>query len=450
MRSALATFSAGVLLLFGNLPLRAWGPHWDITRAAIDTLPAEHVLRKQLGNELLALTNYCWIPDYKGLPFRTSDQDFYADDYLLFPGMSRHLDHICPEVEQTFAPYFRRAFRALQSESQANAARWLGSLLHFVQDAGSPPHAARYRGSVHIRMENWIERPLIRIPGYVPQLLGTNADHAVQGLTARMNRLIAFSKERGENLRTPVLLANRRKVEPIVLESALECAKVTADVLHTCATLAEKQALNGFDFRGKINGVAAISDGRFPARIIFNGTNVATLAEPNGGFVVRGVPPGRVQVTIIQPGNVTLTTNVVVTNSMANLVFSLEPDHSLVRNGDFRLRWIATNAPEFWTKAGNIWNGEVVSLRQGWKYRISAVFHENSQAEVTVRTSGEHPFVVPRPTKLPPIKTRQLTKEKNELTVTGAASLALLQLMIRAPDDPTNHLKSVSVIPVSD
>ena len=46
---------------------------------------------------------------------------------------------------------------ALLSESPANAARWLGSLLHFVEDTGSPPHAAEIRGPLHIKMENWID-----------------------------------------------------------------------------------------------------------------------------------------------------------------------------------------------------------------------------------------------------------------------------------------------------
>ena len=68
----------------------------------------------QLGTELLPLTNYCWLPDYKRIPFRVPEQDFYADDYLLFPGVTKHYDHICPEVEKTYEPYFRRALQALR------------------------------------------------------------------------------------------------------------------------------------------------------------------------------------------------------------------------------------------------------------------------------------------------------------------------------------------------
>src|SRR4051812_20596210 len=76
----------------------AWGPHPQITRAGIDALGKDDVLAFQLGSELLSLTNYCWLPDYKRLPFRASGEDFYADDYLLFPGVAKHFDHICPEV----------------------------------------------------------------------------------------------------------------------------------------------------------------------------------------------------------------------------------------------------------------------------------------------------------------------------------------------------------------
>jgi hypothetical protein len=278
-----------VVLTAFTLSCQAWGPHWDITHAALATLSSNHVLRTQLGPEFSLLTNYCWLPDFKRLPFRTEGEDFYADDYLLFPGVTRHYDHICPEVEQTYAPYYARALQALRTESAANAARWVGSLLHFVQDTGSPPHAARIRGDVHIRMENWIDARRILIPGYTPRLLGTNDAAGLAGLLDRMQRLIEFSRGRGQRLRTPVLLGNRRAVEPIALECALECARVTADVLHTLSTLAAQEPARGFELAGRVKAQAAASEGRFPARLMIHGTNIATLADADGRFTWRGL-----------------------------------------------------------------------------------------------------------------------------------------------------------------
>jgi hypothetical protein len=205
-----------VFLLLGWRAL-AWGPHGTITRAALDTLDSKHPLRTMLGGELWGLTNYCWIPDFNRLPFRGSADDFYADDVLLFPGVPRHLDHICPEVEQAWAHYFKRAIQALRMESGPNAARWMGALLHFVQDSGSPPHALRIRGDVHIRMENWVDASKISLAGYHPRLLGTNDADAFRGFEARMSGLIEFSRTNSQRLRTWVLLYNRRAVEPVTL-----------------------------------------------------------------------------------------------------------------------------------------------------------------------------------------------------------------------------------------
>ena len=47
-----------------------------------------------------------------------------------------------------YRPLFIRALQALRTESPANAVRWLGSLLHFVTDTGSPPHALVYKGDI--------------------------------------------------------------------------------------------------------------------------------------------------------------------------------------------------------------------------------------------------------------------------------------------------------------
>ncbi len=439
-----------LVVLMAAAPASAWGPHWHITRAAIDVLGMKHPLAAQLGAELMPLTNYCWLPDYRRIPFRVPEQDFYADDYLLFPGVAKHYDHICPEVEKTYEPYFRRALQALRMESPANAARWIGSILHFVQDTGSPPHAAQIRGDLHSKMENWVDASKIAIPGYEARLLGTNDNDAVRGLVERMNGLIAFSKLRAQRMRTPVLLANRRAVEPIALESALECARVSADVLHTLATLAAGFPERGFEISGTIRAQTAVSDGRFSAKLMFDGTNVSTLADAAGRFFIGGLQRGQHRLSIIQPGSDLLETNLLVNGSLTNLAFDLRPSGNLVRNGDFRLHWIVTNAPDCWTKMSLSWEGEVLALQNGQRYRVRADFHPDSEAEVIVRWSSEQPFIVPKPAKVPPIQTRRLTQSAPEFLILGTSNAALMQLVIRATGHPTNELRRLSVTPSSD
>jgi hypothetical protein len=427
-----------------------WGPHWDITRAAIVTLGANHVLATQLETELPQLTNYCWLPDFRRLPFRASTQDFYSDDYLLFPGVAKHYDHICPEVEQTYEPYLRRVLAAARMESPANAARWLGSLLHFIQDTGSPPHAAQIRGDVHTKMETWVDATRISIAGYEPKVLGTNDADAVRGLQERMHGLIDFSKQRAQRLRLPVLMSNRRAVEPIALESALECARVTADVLHTVGTLTAAAPPRGLEFSGFVRGERAASEGRFPAKLILHGTNISTLADSSGRFSLRGMAPGLHRLTIFQPGSGTLTTNILVSATATNFVFALPPSGDLVRNGNFSTHWIQTNAPDCWMKMNLSWEGEVIALQLGQRYRVHADFLPESDAEVVVRYSSEQPFALPKTTKIPPIQTRRLAASAPEFVFSGATNIALMQLTLRTAKHPTNAVRRISITPLFD
>src|SRR5689334_1362031 len=302
----------GMLVFFG-LPAGAWGPHPAITQAALDALGTNHALVRMLGEQAQRLTNYCWMADFKRLPFRDRDQDFYADDYLLFPRVPLHLDHICPEVKQSYAPYFQRALQALRTESPANAARWIGSLLHFTEDTGSPPHAAEIRGGTHSKMENWVDGSKIQLGGYQPRLLGADEATALDGFLRRMDELIAYSKPRGLKLVTPVLIGQRQVVEPVALECALETSRVVADLLHTLGQIiARPQPAGGGGWVGRIQSVDAPRFERVPARVCLRGTAFSTLADGAGRFEFHHLPPGRYEAAVFRPGNSTTNFSVVI------------------------------------------------------------------------------------------------------------------------------------------
>ena len=74
-----------------------------------------------------------------------------------------------------YRPLFIRALQALRTESPANAVRWLGSLLHFVTDTGSPPpHALVYKGDIQANDRARYDRSLLnrrpRLPASLPIL----------------------------------------------------------------------------------------------------------------------------------------------------------------------------------------------------------------------------------------------------------------------------------------
>lgn len=429
----------------------AWGPHPAITQAALDVLGTNHPLALQLGPQLARLTNYCWMADYKRIPFREPDQDFYADDYLLFPQVTTHLDHICPEVKKTYRPYFERALQALRTEDSANAARWVGSLLHFVEDTGSPPHAAEIRGDIHTKMENWVKAPLIHIDGYRPRLLGTNDAGAVAGFLKRMDELIEFSKPRGRSLMTKVIIGQQSAVEPVVLECALETSRVTADLLHTLGHLTP----------GNVGGTAAVNGvvmskspplmERVPARVVVFGTNWSTLTDAAGRFEFHGLPAGDFRAVGFRPGsgatNVTLHLIAGRTNSIT--VILPEAPASLIRNGDFKLRWLRPEAPDCWTRTDLGWEGEIVPLQTGQRYRLKASFKPGADAEVLVRWTRQLPHTLAPGLKLPKIDSRPLTATNSELEFTGTETMALMQVTIRSKKPPQEVCDSVSLETVS-
>ncbi|MEX0714343.1 MAG: hypothetical protein WD278_18550 [Pirellulales bacterium] len=169
MRAATRILLAVVILVRGTLPVWAWGPHTEITRAALAVLPQRDAWQSLLGDEWDRLArDYCWMADWR----MAVRPDHYADDYLLFPSTSEHLGHMLPEVRRTYVPYFRRALQAIRTETPQNSWRWVGSLLHFVQDSGSPPHTIGAGGLLHTKMENWLDARQITIEGYQPRLLG--------------------------------------------------------------------------------------------------------------------------------------------------------------------------------------------------------------------------------------------------------------------------------------
>ena len=112
----------------------AWGPHGEITRAAQEVLPEREKAAAYFGGEWRRLPDYSLMPDL----LNSIRDDFFPNDFLLWPGMRAHTQHMMPKVVATCAPHFQRALQALRTETPANAARWIGSLVHYVEDSGAP------------------------------------------------------------------------------------------------------------------------------------------------------------------------------------------------------------------------------------------------------------------------------------------------------------------------
>lgn len=371
----------------------AWGPHPEITRAALDVVPQLEAWEQSLGKEnIAALTQYCWMPDWRGQDLGP----YYADDYLLVPQLPYHVSHVMPAVEPAFQVYFCRALQALRTETPVNACRQLGTLLHFVEDVGAPPHA-KPNCPHHSELENWLDAKQISIRGYQPQLLGSTDDEAWQGLKRRIEGLIAFSAERADRALPLVSAPNpdRNAVEPIILESALEAARVTADVLYTVLTLSLRPAGDqGTALRGTVVVPPLPGNDDQEARIVLLGTDFATLAGLSADsrsedktedktyvFAFRNLPEGQYRVLAYRPGTEAQVLDVQLTHGVpAVLHFRLAPTNppgNLVYNADFSLATLKPDLPDRWTKSSvDAWTGTTIAIQSGKKYRLGAVFRQ--------------------------------------------------------------------------
>jgi len=322
-----------LVLLLPALRLEAWGPHQDITRvalAALGAMPEAERWKAELGASVIdGLAGYCLMPDMA----KVEAQDFYIDDYLLIRGAPMYVGHCMPTVHETLEPYFRRALQGLRTETPLNAVRQIGPILHYVEDCGAPPHTGPGIPN-HGPLENWVKAEAIAIPGYRPQLLGATDEEALAGFMKRVDGLIAFSAQRCARA-APLAKKGegaRAEVEPILLESANESARVSADLLYTLFALGLKPQQGGAALEGTVETPAYFGNNTKGARIIlldaarydaardaaargqFAGcaTDFATVAASavavadaagwRGEFKFHNLPPGAYRVLAYRPG----------------------------------------------------------------------------------------------------------------------------------------------------
>lgn len=385
-------------------PAMAWGPHGRITEAALEVLPDLERWNDRLGKDNVdALVHYCLLPDLRGRDLGA----FYADDYLLIRAMPYHAGHVMPGVQVTFEPYFHRALQALRTENPVNACRQLGPLVHFVEDVGAPPHA-KEKCPHHTELENWVDAGQISIRGYQPRLLGRTDEEAIQGMLARIAEVVKFSTERADRA-LPLVSAespDRAQVEPIILESALESARLTADVLHTVFTLGTAPQEEGASLSGTVTAAELPGNNDHGARIVLVGTDYCTLATtvaaPSAGAAWQGayefhhLPAGDYRVLAYRVGSQQAISEPVTLakGRPAQLDFSLaltEPAGNLVDNPDSRVRSLQEDVPDHWkvgdTEAGRLWTASPIRTRPNQSYRCGAVL-KDSRTKVRFELQG--------------------------------------------------------------
>lgn len=431
---------------------QAWGPHSEITQAALDVLGTNAPLARQLGAAAAELTNYCWMGDYFGVVMEDRGELFYADDYLLFAEAPRYFDHTGPEIRGAFAPFLRRALQALRTETPVNAARWVGALTHFVQDAGCPPHAAGLRGDAHTKMEGWVETNRIRLGDYQPQGMGASDTELLGGLMRRLGEAMTEAQEKGRRLRVAVEIGNRSAVRPAVLDSALASARLTADLLWSLGTVARTNPAGTAGLRGTIGSRPPAGLERFPAKVALAGTPYATLADLAGRYAFHGLPAGSYTVVAYRPGQGTGQAKVTLEPGEAKVCgLSLPATPSnLVPNGDFQLSTMRPGTPDYWYPTKSGWDGEPVLLKPGGQYRLAVQFKGGTRPEVMVRWLRTFDRALPRFRIEPRFKTQLLTPSHPEVVFSVTPECGVLHLTVAGRGRPEAVCDRVSLTLVGE
>ncbi len=242
-----------------------WGePHHAITRAALEVLPAWQ--KDALGAEWKHLgDSYCMIPDHV---FTDKENAKYAkmesapnEVYLKI----LHLPTQQPEYLEAMRYFMEKAVVALRNGRMGDAARYMGTVCHQVEDYGSPAHTVpgdnmftllqqflpptdAMKGQLmHGPIENGDFK--VSIEGYKPQLLGTTVNEAAWRLMHRVHEEIINAR----STTVPIMQALYREEQESVVKHQLRAAtmdaQVVADAVYTILCLgmqkyaAEEQAV---------------------------------------------------------------------------------------------------------------------------------------------------------------------------------------------------------------
>ncbi len=438
-----------------SLPALAWHPHPDITRAAVAALDADAPILKLLGPEVPNLRESSLMPDWRRSLRRDKTAWFYSDDFLLLPGLPTHVGHMCPEVRTTYEPFFRRALQALRTESAFNACRWTGSLVHFVEDTGAPPHAAIVGGDLHGKTENFANPDKLHLTGYRPRLLGRTDDEAVAGLRQRLEGLIEFSKPRFERAKPLAVSGDRAQADPILIESAAECARVVADVLLTLGQLAAKiPADQNATLTGTVVSQAAPGLEQLPAKLMLLETKFSTLADAAGRFECRHLPPGTYTLAVLRPGSAVATAAVTLASGRATTkTIQLARDAvagNLVRNPAFSLHWLAPDRAEGWYPASTrtkpakkTWEGDLLPLAAGKQYRLQVAWQDKAAGKVGVRLPARDP-------KKPATELTPIAPGETQLDFAATAETPYAQVVIFGDGPPEKICRHLALAPAGD
>lgn len=248
---------AGLIAILAALPVMsamAWSePHLAITKAALAVLPAWQ--QDLLGKEREPLGNdFCLIPDH--VYSDKANAKFATMDSL--PG-EVYIKKLHLPVEQqaenleTVRYFVGKAVDSVKAGNIGDAARYMGTVCHTIEDYGSPSHTIpgdnmftllqQFMPPPEPMKDQLLHGPIesgeinVVIAGYQPRLLGTTVDEAAWRLLHRMHEAIINARSTTFPIIQALYADDKEAVVKNQLKAATMDARVVADAFHTILCL---------------------------------------------------------------------------------------------------------------------------------------------------------------------------------------------------------------------
>ena len=230
-----------------------WGqPHHAITRGALEVLPAWQ--KTLLGEEFTKLgDNYCMIPDNV---FTDKENAKFAkmesvpnEVYLKI----LHLPTQQAEYLEVLRYFMDKAVSALREGKTGDAARYMGTICHTLEDYGSPSHTVpgdnmftllqQFMPPTDVMKDQLMHGPIengdftVSIAGYKPALLGTGVNEASWRLMHRLHEGILNARSTTVPIIKALYAEDKEAVVKHQLRAATVDAQVVADALFTMLSL---------------------------------------------------------------------------------------------------------------------------------------------------------------------------------------------------------------------
>ena len=260
-----------ILLIAGisNGPAFGWGAdnHLCITRQAVRWLPVSDTA--MLGSAADSLIErYCLYPDWYRAALNNKDslRILQMKPYVELPLLGdlakyhRTEDHESEICFVIAAELMQQTVAWLQAGQPVEAARFLGSLVHFVEDNACPVHVIdnelvgellpKPASLDPLTLHQAVERPTfpMTLPPREPVLLGRSVVEAAETIQIRF----VGNRKKVRPLVVPLIQAmyagNEQEANRGRAQAAAAAARLASDVIHTVCVLARVQ---GSPIQGK-------------------------------------------------------------------------------------------------------------------------------------------------------------------------------------------------------